>query len=121
MLSSVVHRVIALVTALLVAVWAVGSSPLMARDEVRALWVVRTTLTSPSEIATMVASAKSNGFNTLLVQIRGRGDAYYQGGIEPRPAALDGQASFDPLATVIARAHESGLRVHAWLKIGRAH
>lgn len=117
MLSSVVHRVRALVIALVMALWAVAPSPLAARDEVRALWVVRTTLTSPSEIATMVASAKTGGFNTLLVQIRGRGDAYYQGGIEPRPAALDGQASFDPLATTIARAHEAGLRVHAWINI----
>ncbi len=117
MLSSVVRRVVALVMALLAALRAVAPSPIAARDEVRALWVVRTTLTSPSEIATMVASAKSGGFNTLLVQIRGRGDAYYQGGIEPRPAALDGQASFDPLATVIARAHDAGLRVHAWINI----
>ena len=45
---------------------------LHAQDEVRALWVVRTTLTSPSAIATMVTAAKSGGFNTLLVQVRGR-------------------------------------------------
>src|SRR5262245_40007523 len=113
MRSSVVRCAIAL----LVAVCAVRPSPIAARDEVRALWVVRTTRTSPSDIATMVASAKSGGFSTRLVQIRGRGDAYYQGGIEPRPAALDGRTSFDPLATAIARAHEAGLRVHAWLNI----
>jgi uncharacterized lipoprotein YddW (UPF0748 family) len=91
--------------------------PAHAQDEVRALWVVRTTLTSPSAIATMVAAAKNGGFNTLLVQVRGRGDAYFQQGIEPRPASLAAQPAFDPLATTIARAHEAGLQVHAWINV----
>jgi len=91
--------------------------PAHAQDEVRALWVVRTTLTSPTAIATMVAAAKNGGFNTLLVQVRGRGDAYFQQGIEPRPASLAAQPAFDPLATTIARAHEAGLQVHAWINV----
>jgi len=85
--------------------------------EIRALWVIRTTLTSPTAIATMVSSAKAGGFNTLLVQVRGRGDAYFQRGIEPRPPSLDAQPAFDPLATTIARAHEAGLQVHAWINV----
>jgi uncharacterized lipoprotein YddW (UPF0748 family) len=91
--------------------------PAHAQDEVRALWVVRTTLTSPSAIATMVAAAKNGGFNALLVQVRGRGDAYFQQGIEPRPASLAAQPAFDPLATTIATAHEAGLQVHAWINV----
>lgn len=87
------------------------------QDEVRALWVVRTTLTSPSAIATMVKAAKASGFNTLLVQVRGRADAYYSSLTEPRPASLEHQQAFDPLATTIARAHEAGLRVHAWVNV----
>jgi uncharacterized lipoprotein YddW (UPF0748 family) len=90
---------------------------LHAQDEVRALWVVRTTLTSPASIATMVDAAKSGGFNTLIVQVRGRGDAYFQRGIEPRPAALASQPAFDPLAVTIARAHDAGLQVHAWINV----
>ncbi|HMB82281.1 MAG TPA: family 10 glycosylhydrolase [Vicinamibacterales bacterium] len=90
---------------------------LHAQDEVRALWVVRTTLTSPSAIATMVTAARSGGFNTLLVQVRGRGDAYFQQGIEPRPVSLAAQPAFDPLADAIAKAHEAGLRVHAWINV----
>ena len=85
--------------------------------QVRALWVIRTTLTSPSAIATMVSSAKAGGFNTLLVQVRGRGDAYFQRGIEPRPPSLDAQPAFDPLATTIARGHEAGLHVHALINV----
>jgi uncharacterized lipoprotein YddW (UPF0748 family) len=65
----------------------------------------------------MVAAAKNGGFNTLIVQVRGRGDAYFQQGMEPRPAALAAQPAFDPLATTIARAHDAGLRVHAWINV----
>ena len=92
-------------------------TPLHAQDEVRALWVVRTSLTSPAAILTMVNAAKSSGFNTLLVQVRGRADAYYAGGREPRPAALANQPALDPLAVTIARGHEAGLRVHAWVNV----
>jgi uncharacterized lipoprotein YddW (UPF0748 family) len=105
----------AIAAALLLILW-----PLHAQEpgtEVRALWVVRTTLSSPAAIATMVAAAKAGGFNTLLVQVRGRGDAYFQNGIEPRPASLGAQPSFDPLAAVIAGGHDAGLRVHAWVNV----
>ena len=87
------------------------------RDEVRALWVVRTSLTSPAAVEEMVTAAKASGFNTLLVQIRGRGDAYYLGGVEPRPPALFSQPNFDPLATTLSKAHDAGLAVHAWINV----
>jgi len=106
------HAVAALAAALTLSV-----PSLHAQDEVRALWVVRTTLTSPASIETMVDAAKSGGFNTLIVQVRGRGDAYFQRGIEPRPAALASQPAFDPLAVTIARAHDAGLQVHAWINV----
>src|SRR5688572_17576721 len=82
--------------------------------QTRALWVTRTTLASPAAIKQMVAAAEAGGFNTLLVQVRGRGDAYYSGTIEPRAAELAGKPTFDPLATVIAEAHAAGIKVHAW-------
>jgi uncharacterized lipoprotein YddW (UPF0748 family) len=86
--------------------------------EVRALWVQRATITSPSAISSLVRAAKAAGFNTLLVQVRGRGDAYYRSRFEPRAAALSGQPpSFDPLETVLSEAHRAGLRVHAWMNV----
>lgn len=87
-------------------------------DEVRALWVQRTSLTSPAAIEAMVRSARASGFNTLLVQVRGRGDAYFNGGLEPRAPGLASQpSSFDPLATTLAFARQAGLRVHAWVNV----
>jgi len=87
-----------------------------AAQEVRALWVVRTTLTSPDKIRQLVSSAADNGFNTLIVQIRGRGDAYYNSRVEPRAIDLKDQPpAFDPLALTIAEAHKRGLKVHGWI------
>jgi uncharacterized lipoprotein YddW (UPF0748 family) len=85
-------------------------------SEVRALWVVRTTLTSVPKIQAMVKAAADNGFNTIIVQVRGRGDAYYRAHQEPRAAELSDQPrDFDPLAVTLAEARQRGLKVHAWL------
>ncbi len=90
-----------------------------ADTEVRALWVRSTSLTSPAAVTAMVKSAQMGRFNTLLVQVRARGDAYFASRLEPRAAALDAQPdSFDPLALTLKLAHAQGIRVHAWIDIG---
>jgi uncharacterized lipoprotein YddW (UPF0748 family) len=101
--------------ALLMAVTLVSNAQVP--EQTRALWVTRTTLTSPESIRQMVAAAQAGGFNTLLVQVRGRGDAYYSGTIEPRAAELAGKPAFDPLAVVLEDAHAAGLKVHAWVAV----
>jgi uncharacterized lipoprotein YddW (UPF0748 family) len=93
-------------------------TPAAASTELRGLWVVRNDLCSAASIRHVVAMAKAHGFNALFVQVRGRGDAYYQTALVPRAAELAGQPkSFDPLATVIQEAHASGLQVHAWMNV----
>ncbi len=92
---------------------AVGSS-----GEIRALWVLRTSLSSPASVQTLVESARATGFNTLLVQVRGRGDSYFQSRLEPRAAELLKQPeNFDPLAAVIEAARAADLKVHAWVNV----
>jgi uncharacterized lipoprotein YddW (UPF0748 family) len=87
-----------------------------AAPETRALWVLRSSLTSPASITSLVHTASQQGFNTLLVQVRGRADAYYSSDLEPRAADLSHQsASFDPLATVLGEAHKAGIRLQAWV------
>ena len=76
-----------------------------AADEVRALWVRRTSLDSEESIRRMVASASSSGFNTLFVQIADQSG----------PAA----PTFDPITDTITQAHAAGLRVHAWIDVTR--
>ena len=85
--------------------------------EVRALWVQRGSLASPAKIIAAVETAKEAGFNTLIVQVRGRGDAYYESRHEPRPALLARDSSFDPFALLVQRAHRAGLNVHAWVNV----
>jgi hypothetical protein len=95
-----------------------GTASQTPATETRALWVLRSSLASPDSIATLIRTARDHGFNTLLVQVRGRGDAYFNDGIEPRAAELSRQpAAFDPLATVLASGHAAGLRVHAWMNV----
>lgn len=93
-------------------------TPEIPPNEVRALWVVRHTMTSPQAVKDMVTRAKANGFTDLIVQVRGRGDAYYNSRVEPRADELAGQpANFDPLALTLDEAHRLGIRVHAWINI----
>ena len=86
-------------------------------SETRGLWVVRSTLVHPDSVRAMVARAADAGFNTLLVQVRGRGDAYYLGGIEPRAEGIQGGPAFDPLALAVREAHARGIEVHAWMNV----
>jgi uncharacterized lipoprotein YddW (UPF0748 family) len=114
------RRAVALAAAL--AVCAIVDAPAAvstaAVPEIRALWVLRTSLASAASIHSLVKTARDHGFNTLLVQVRGRGDAYYASDLEPRGSELARQpATFDPLATVVADAHSAGLRVHAWINL----
>jgi uncharacterized lipoprotein YddW (UPF0748 family) len=72
-------------------------------------------MTSEEEVRNMVADAAAAGFNTLIVQVRGRGDAFYRSDIEPRAETIEGPPDFDPLALTIREAHLRGLAVHAWV------
>lgn len=96
-----------------------SASPAVASEtpELRALWVdaFHEGIRSPREADDLVAAAKQAHINTLIVQVRRRGDALYSKGIEPPldDAAYD--PSFDALAYVVGAAHRAGLRVHAWV------
>lgn len=86
--------------------------------DIRALWIVRTALTHPDSARAAVRRAHDAGFNTLIVQVRGRGDAWYTSLREPRPDAVSPfLTGYDPLATVLQEARPLGLRVHAWMNM----
>ena len=85
----------------------------------RALWVdaFHDGIKSPAQIEKLVADAHRGNLNALIVQVRKRGDAYFNVSDEPRALDIQGPPEFDPLAYVIKLAHESTPRieVHAWL------
>ena len=89
--------------------------PVRPFEEIRALWVVRFTLTSEETVMEMVERASAAGFNTLIVQVRGRADAFYTSDLEPRGESVREPEPFDPLALVIREAHARGMAVHAWV------
>ena len=70
---------------------------------------------SPREADDLVLAATRANLNTLIVQVRRRGDALYTKGIEP---PLDDPAydpSFDALEYIVEAGHRAGLEVHAWI------
>lgn len=88
------------------------------RTEMRGLWVVRTALVSPAEVDRVVDQAYEAGFNALLVQVRGRGDAFYESRVVPRSPIIPARyAGFDPLGRLLERARQRGLQVHAWVNV----
>jgi len=85
--------------------------------ELRALWVdgFHAGIRSPQEVAQLIADARRANVNTLIVQVRRRGDALYAKSFEPpvQDPAYDGL--FDGLDAVLDAAHREGIEVHAWI------
>jgi uncharacterized lipoprotein YddW (UPF0748 family) len=79
----------------------------------KALWVVRDKVTTKSAIDDLMADATTRGIHDVVVQVRGRGDAYYASQLEPRAETLEDDA-FDPLAHLVRAGAAIGVRVHAW-------
>ena len=69
----------------------------------------------------LIDKHKAMGINALFVQIRPMADAFYPSNLVPWSRFLTGQSgtapsnNFDPLAFMIATAHERGMEFHAWL------
>ena len=82
--------------------------------EGRYLWVVRNTLTTKNSIDRMIQFATLNRFNHIMVQVRGRGDAYYKSDIVAKSHLIQ-EIDFDPLSYLIPKAKEKGIYNHAWL------
>ncbi len=78
------------------------------------LWVVRTSLVEPGGIPRIVERAKAMRVRGLLVQVVGRGDAWYHSDLLPPPEAL-ADPTRDPLGELLPLAHAAGLEVHAWM------
>ena len=79
----------------------------------KALWVVRDRVTSAHAIDELLADATSRGIFDIVVQVRGRGDAYYRSTLEPEALALAG-TDLDPLDHLTRFGPTVGVRIHAW-------
>ncbi len=81
--------------------------------EVRALWVVRTSIKDKKSIQAIIDFMKRRHFNTAIVQVRGRGDAFYRSDFVPAASGLE--PGLDPLAEFLRLARPAGISVHAWV------
>ena len=79
----------------------------------KALWVVRDKITTRHAIEELLAHSVGWNIRDLVVQVRGRGDAYYTSELEPRAEGL-ADPTLDPLAHLVAGGAAVGVRIHAW-------
>jgi len=101
----------------------------MPATEVRAVWLTtnygldwphnRTSQNEQKrELISILDNLKKNNFNTVMFQVRARGEVFYDSRIEPMSSMVvtgGGVAKFDPLAFVIEECHKRGLECHAWI------
>ncbi len=84
----------------------------------RAYWVdaFGEGLYTPAQIDDVVAASKAIRANAIVAQVVRRGDCFCNRSLAPRTevAGVD-PAPFDPLQTLIDRAHANGIQVHAWV------
>jgi uncharacterized lipoprotein YddW (UPF0748 family) len=106
-----------------------GAGDLPGENQIRALWVdaFHDGIKSVAQIDRLIADALFAGINTLIVQVRRRGDAYYNRTDEPRTDDPTFQSGLDALQLTIDRVRAANaaagrfdpprprLEVHAWI------
>ncbi len=92
-----------------------------ARGEMRGVWITRFAYSSRAGLEAIIDRAAAANMNTVFVQIRGEGDAYYRSTHEPWARRLSGvlgrDPGWDPLQVAIDRGHLHGLEVHAYFNV----
>ena len=72
-----------------------------------------------AEFIEKLDQAKDLGMNAVIVQVRPKGDAFYESEWNPWSAVLTGvqgkDPGYDPMAFMIREAHKRGLEFHAWM------
>ncbi len=83
----------------------------------RAYWVdsFGPGLYSEAEIDRLVSDAKAANMNAIVAQVVRWADCLCNRAIMPRTEAEIDPDPFDPLQTLIDKAHAAGLQVHAWI------
>ena len=103
------------------ALCAVAAAPCFASggDEVRAFWAdaFASGLKTRAQIDQLVAHVQQANANTIVAQVRRRGDSFYLSSYEPFTEDAGVEPGLDPLAYLLDRAHAAGIEVHAWVAV----
>lgn len=88
-----------------------------AGSQFRAYWVdsFGPGLYTEREIDQLVADTRAAHLNAIVAQVTRRADCLCNRSIMPRTEAGIAPEPFDPLQTLIDKAHAAGIEVHAWL------
>jgi uncharacterized lipoprotein YddW (UPF0748 family) len=89
--------------------------PTYSHAQVKGMWVVRYSLTSPQNVKRIVRSASQAGITDLFVQFYAKGEAYYDSKIIPTAGCVT--KNFDPLALMLKECKLYGIRMHAWINV----
>ncbi len=98
-------------------------------EELRGVWVTYMTLDIENEsdkeaafeekLDTIISDMQKMNLNTMIVQVRPFSDALYPSRYYPWSHILTGtqgeNPGFDPLKTVVEKAHKNDIAVHAWV------
>ena len=72
-----------------------------------------------NEFIRKLDQAQELGMNTVVVQVRPKGDAFYESELNPWSAVLTGaqgvDPGYDPMAFMIKETHKRGMEFHAWM------
>lgn len=90
-------------------------------SQLRAFWVdaLNPGFFNHPQVDELVSNVARAGGNAIFVQMRRHGDAWFNNSLDPRAGdpRLAPAAEFDALSYLIARAHQQGIQVHAWLVV----
>lgn len=71
------------------------------------------------ELISILDDLQEHHFNTVIFQVRARGEVLYDSKIEPMASIIAsdeyGKSRFDPLAFAVEECHKRGMELHAWL------
>ncbi len=94
----------------------VFSSDIFNAGQIRGLWVVRYEIITAARIDSLLKVAKKCHITDLFIQIRGRGDAFYNSHYETKSPLLK-NGDFDPLNYLLSHASLDSIRIHGWLNV----
>ncbi len=81
--------------------------------ETRAVWVISSDFETPEKADEVVRSAVSANMNVLIPQAYCHGYTSYKSSYVPMNPKVE-EKEYDPMGSLIQKAHEAGLEVHPW-------
>ena len=115
-----------------IGITAIGAQEVYAADanDMRAVWIstvysadypstTNNEEAQKNEFIQKLDQAQELGLNTVVIQVRPKGDAFYESELNPWSAVLTGvqgmDPGYDPMEFMIKETHKRGMEFHAWM------